>query len=120
MFRHLSAADVVTIRTTTPSWRSATAGSTARCPQLTSASSSAPSRTHIAAFPPAAQAVVKDRVNAIALAPADDSRRDSDLFLEGAGDPEAQSRMGAALKHGLQSRGPEIDLAGMLGELAVS
>jgi enoyl-CoA hydratase/carnithine racemase len=74
----------------------------------------------IAAFPPAAQAVVKDRVNAIALAPADDFRRDSDLFLEGAGDPEAQSRLGAALKHGLQSREPEIDLAGMLGELVGS
>jgi enoyl-CoA hydratase/carnithine racemase len=36
----------------------------------------------IAAFPAAGRAVLKDRVNAIALAPADDFRRDSDLFLE--------------------------------------
>jgi enoyl-CoA hydratase/carnithine racemase len=34
----------------------------------------------IARFPAAGHAVVKDRVNAIALAPVDDFRRDSDLF----------------------------------------
>ena len=34
----------------------------------------------IAGFPAAARAVVKDRVNAIALAPTEDFRRDSDLF----------------------------------------
>jgi enoyl-CoA hydratase/carnithine racemase len=42
----------------------------------------------IAEFPAAGHAAVKDRVNAIALAPADDFRRDSDLFGEGVGHPE--------------------------------
>jgi enoyl-CoA hydratase/carnithine racemase len=36
----------------------------------------------IARFPAAGHAVVKDRVNAIALAPIEDFRRDSDLFAE--------------------------------------
>jgi hypothetical protein len=37
----------------------------------------------IAAFPAAGQVAVKDRVNAIALVPAAEFRRDSDLFDEG-------------------------------------
>ena len=37
----------------------------------------------IAGFPAAGHVAVKDRVNAIALAPAEDFRRDSDLFGEG-------------------------------------
>jgi enoyl-CoA hydratase/carnithine racemase len=37
----------------------------------------------IAGFPAAAHAAVKDRVNAIALAPAADFRPDSDLFASG-------------------------------------
>jgi len=37
----------------------------------------------IARFPAAGHVVVKERVNAIALAPIEDFRRDSDLFLEG-------------------------------------
>jgi enoyl-CoA hydratase/carnithine racemase len=37
----------------------------------------------IAAFPAAGQIVVKDRVNAISLAPLEDFRRDSDLFGNG-------------------------------------
>jgi enoyl-CoA hydratase/carnithine racemase len=61
---------------------------------------------------------VKDRVNAIALAPADDFRRDSDLFGEGVRDPEAQSRIGAAMQRGFQTREAEMDLARMLGDLA--
>ena len=36
----------------------------------------------IARFPAAGRVVVKDRVNAIALAPVEDFRRDSDLFGE--------------------------------------
>ena len=40
----------------------------------------------IAGFPAAGHAVVKDRVNAIALAPVEDFRRDSDLFGEGVRD----------------------------------
>jgi enoyl-CoA hydratase/carnithine racemase len=71
----------------------------------------------IARFPAAGRAVVKDRVNAIDLAPADDFRRDSDLFLEGVRAPEAQSRIGAALQRGFQTREPELNLARMLSDL---
>jgi enoyl-CoA hydratase/carnithine racemase len=46
----------------------------------------------IAKFPDAGLVTVKDRVNAIALAPMDDFRRDSDLFGDGAQTAEAQSR----------------------------
>lgn len=69
----------------------------------------------IAGFPSSGHAAVKERVNAIALAPAEDFRRDSDLFAEGVRAPEAQSRIGAALKGGFQTREAEIALARMLG-----
>jgi enoyl-CoA hydratase/carnithine racemase len=72
----------------------------------------------IAKFPAAGLIAVKDRVNAIALASVDDFRRDSDLFGEGARNPEVQSRLQAALKRGLQSRDAELDLARLLGDLA--
>ena len=71
----------------------------------------------IAGFPAAGHAVVKDRVNAIALAPAEDFRRDSDLFGEGVRAPEAQNRIAAATKRGLQTRDAELALARMLGDL---
>jgi enoyl-CoA hydratase/carnithine racemase len=71
----------------------------------------------IAKFPAGSLAAVKDRVNAIALAPAEDFRRDSDLFGEGARNPEAQSRFEAAFKRGFQTRDAEMDLARMVGEL---
>ena len=71
----------------------------------------------IAGFPVAGQLAVKDRVNAIALAPVDDFRRDSDLFAELVSTPEAQSRIGAALQRGFQTRAPELDLARLLGDL---
>ena len=70
----------------------------------------------IAGFPAVCRVLVKERVNAIALAPVKDFRRDSDLFLEGARNPEAQSRMKAAMKRGLQTRDGEMDLARMLGD----
>jgi enoyl-CoA hydratase/carnithine racemase len=70
----------------------------------------------IAGFPAAGHSAVKDRVNAIALAPAEDFRRDSDLFGEGVGGPEAQSRIGAAMKRGLQTRDAEMDLGRMLAD----
>jgi enoyl-CoA hydratase/carnithine racemase len=68
----------------------------------------------IAGFPAAGHAAVKDRVNAIALAPAEDFRRDSDLFGEGVRRPEAQSRIGAAIERGLQTPDAERDLARLL------
>ena len=71
----------------------------------------------IAGFPAAGQAAVKDRVNAIALAPAEDFGRDSDLFGEGVADPDAQGRISAAMKRGFQTREAEMALAGILGEL---
>jgi len=71
----------------------------------------------IAKFPAGSLAAVKDRVNAIALAPIEDFRRDSDLFGEGAGNPESQNRFQAAFKQGFQTRDAEMDLAGLLGDL---
>ncbi len=74
----------------------------------------------IAAFPAAGHAVVKDRVNAIALASVEDFRRDSDLFGQGVGTPEAQRRIAAALKHGFQTRDGEMDWARALDDLSDS
>ncbi len=71
----------------------------------------------IASFPADGLAMVKGRVNAIALAPVDEFRRDSDLFAEGARSPEYQRRSEAALKRGFQTRAPELDLARWLPEL---
>jgi enoyl-CoA hydratase/carnithine racemase len=71
----------------------------------------------IAKFPAAGLAAVKDRVNAIALAPVDDFRRDSDLFGMGAQDPETQRRLQTAFKRGFQTREAEMDLAQLLGDL---
>jgi hypothetical protein len=72
----------------------------------------------IAGFPAAGHAVVKDRVNAIALAPVEDFRRDFDLFGEGVRAPEAQGRIGAAMRRGFQTRDPELALARLLGDAA--
>jgi enoyl-CoA hydratase/carnithine racemase len=71
----------------------------------------------IARFPVAGHVVVKERVNAISLAPVEDFRRDSDLFGDGARAPEAQSRIAAAIKHGLQTRDAELALAPLLSDL---
>jgi enoyl-CoA hydratase/carnithine racemase len=58
----------------------------------------------IGRFPAAGHAALKERVNAIALAPVEDFRRDSDLFGAGAGKPEVQRlsrrRSGAASRPG--------------------
>jgi enoyl-CoA hydratase/carnithine racemase len=72
----------------------------------------------IAGFPAAGHVAVKDRVNAIALAPAEDFRRDSNLFGEGMRNPEAQGRTLAAMKRGFQTRNMEMDLPRLLGDLA--
>ena len=72
----------------------------------------------IARFPAAGQVAVKERVNAIALAPAEDFRRDSDLFGEGMRNPEAQKRTEAAMTRGFQTRDAEMSLSRLLGDLA--
>lgn len=72
----------------------------------------------IAKFPAIGQAVIKERVNAIALAPIDDFRRDSDLFGEGVQQLEPKQRIQTAIKHGFQSRAAELDAASLLGGLS--
>ena len=72
----------------------------------------------IAKFPAAGLVAVKNRVNAIALAPAEEFRRDSDLFGEAAQNPEAQSRFRAAFERGFQTREAEMDLARLFGDLS--
>jgi enoyl-CoA hydratase/carnithine racemase len=71
----------------------------------------------IAGFPAAGRLALKERVNAIALAPAEDFRRDSDLFIECGGNPEAQRRVRAAMTRGLQTRDAEMALGSMVGDL---
>ena len=71
----------------------------------------------IARFPAAGHAAVKDRVNAIALAPVEEFRRDSDLFGESNRQPETQRRLQAAIKSGFQTREGEINLGHWLGDL---
>jgi enoyl-CoA hydratase/carnithine racemase len=72
----------------------------------------------IARFPAAGRSAVKQRVNAIALAPTEDFRRDSDLFGEQVRLPEAQRQIQAAMQRGFQTRDAELTLARMLGDLA--
>jgi enoyl-CoA hydratase/carnithine racemase len=72
----------------------------------------------IGAFPAGGLATVKDRVNAIALAPEQDFRRDSDLFGEGSATPEVQGRLQAAIERGFQSRNGELTLGRILSDLA--
>ncbi|HWI00459.1 MAG TPA: enoyl-CoA hydratase/isomerase family protein [Propionibacteriaceae bacterium] len=64
----------------------------------------------IAKFPASGHTAVKQRVNAIALAAADDFRRDSDLFGHTVRTPEVQNRIQRAMRHGLQNRGAEMTL----------
>jgi enoyl-CoA hydratase/carnithine racemase len=71
----------------------------------------------IAKFPAAGHAVVKERVNAIALPTVEDIRRDSDLFLEGTRTNEFQELTKAAMKRGFQTRDAEMDLARLVGEI---
>jgi enoyl-CoA hydratase/carnithine racemase len=74
----------------------------------------------IASFPDAGHVAIKDRVNAVALAPAEDFRRDSEVFGAGLRSPEAQNLIQTAMKRGLQTRDAEMDLARMMGGLAVT
>ena len=72
----------------------------------------------IASFPTAGLVAIKERVNAISLASADDFRRDSDLFAEEAQNAETQTRVQAAMRRGLQSRHAEMEFSNILDELA--
>ena len=71
----------------------------------------------IGGFPAVGRAALKDRVNAITLAPADDFRRDSDLFLECARHPETQRRIRVAMTRGFQTHDGEMALTNMVGSL---
>src|SRR5262249_30337621 len=74
----------------------------------------------IGAFPAAGQGTVKERASAVAVAPAGDFLRDSDLFGEGVREPEAQERIQVAMRHGLQTREAELALGEKLGDWAIS
>jgi hypothetical protein len=65
-------------------------------------------------FPGFGLAAIRERVNAVALAPAEDFRRDSSLFLDCVRKPEAQNRIKAAMKRGFQTREAEMALPRML------
>ena len=71
----------------------------------------------IAGFPAPGHALVKERVNAIALPTVEDIRRDSDLFLEGTRTNEFQELTKAAMKRGFQTREAEMDLARLVSDL---
>ena len=71
----------------------------------------------IARFPAAGQVAIKDRINAITLAPTDDFRRDSDLFGEGVQTAETQRLIETAMKRGLQTPDAELELGSMLADL---
>ena len=71
----------------------------------------------VAKFPAAGHAVVKERVNAIALPTVEDIRRDSDLFLTGTRTNEFQELTQAAMKRGFQTREAEMNLAQLVSDI---
>jgi enoyl-CoA hydratase/carnithine racemase len=68
----------------------------------------------IASFPAAGRAAIKERMNAITLAPTDAFRRDSDLFGEQVRSAEAQQLIQAAMERGLQTRDAELEFGELL------
>jgi enoyl-CoA hydratase/carnithine racemase len=71
----------------------------------------------IAKFPASGRAIIKERVNAIALASIEDIQYDSDLFIKGAVSQEFRQITEAAIKQGFQTPKGELSLARMLGNL---
>jgi len=71
----------------------------------------------IAKFPDAGREAIKDRVNAIALAPTADFQRDSDLFGEEVQTAQTQHLIAAAMSRGFQTRHAELNLSNLLEEL---
>jgi enoyl-CoA hydratase/carnithine racemase len=71
----------------------------------------------IAGFPANARMLIKERINAITLAPAAEFSYDSGLFPQLAGGAESQSRSRQAMALGFQKRDAEMDLPRMLPEL---
>jgi enoyl-CoA hydratase/carnithine racemase len=71
----------------------------------------------IAAFPAAGHAAIKERVNAITLAPSGEFRRDSDLFAKQVGDAETQRLVQTAMQRGFQTRDAELHLGRMVAQL---
>ncbi len=72
----------------------------------------------IAGFPATGHSAVKDRVNAIALAPAEDFRRDSDLFGEGVRRPRGAKPDRSSDEARPPDPDAEMALGRMLGDLA--
>ena len=72
----------------------------------------------IGTFPAGAHVAVKERVNAIALAPEQDFRRDSELFGDSSARPEVQRRLRTAMERGFQTRHGELTFDRILGEPA--
>jgi enoyl-CoA hydratase/carnithine racemase len=72
----------------------------------------------IAGFPADGLLAIKDRINALTLAPTEDFRRDSDLFAEEVHNAETQRRIQAAMLRGLQTRQAEMEFADILDDLA--
>jgi len=70
----------------------------------------------IARFPAIGRAIVKERVNAVALAPKEAFRRDSDLFGEGVTHPDAQRQIRAVMQRGFQTRESELRLGALLAD----
>jgi len=71
----------------------------------------------IARFPSDGHQLVKNRVNAIALAHVEDFRADSDAFGNAVREPEAQQRIARALEKGFQTRSGELQMGAMLAAL---
>jgi enoyl-CoA hydratase/carnithine racemase len=71
----------------------------------------------IGRFPASGQAALKERLNASTLAPIEDFRRDSELFIEAASSVATRTVLTAAFQHGFQTPDGELALGRLLGEL---